>query len=47
MMKAYSFVRENVPRVLAWCKEKNGMLLFEYNQVSVYIYYQTVCSLPP
>lgn len=24
MMKAHSFVRENVPRVLAWCKEKNG-----------------------
>lgn len=25
MMKAHSFVRENVPRVLAWAKEKTSM----------------------
>lgn len=28
MMKAHSFVRENVPRVLAWQKDKTSMLLF-------------------
>uniref|UniRef100_A0A3Q4H6C9 O-acyltransferase n=1 Tax=Neolamprologus brichardi TaxID=32507 RepID=A0A3Q4H6C9_NEOBR len=33
MMKAHSFVRENVPRVLAWCKEKN------VPQVSQYLYF--------
>lgn len=25
MMKAHSFVRENVPRVLLWAKEKTSM----------------------
>lgn len=25
MMKAHSFVRENVPRVLIWAKEKTSM----------------------
>uniref|UniRef100_A0A3B4FLZ7 O-acyltransferase n=1 Tax=Pundamilia nyererei TaxID=303518 RepID=A0A3B4FLZ7_9CICH len=34
MMKAHSFVRENVPRVLAWCKEKNVV-----PQVSQYLYF--------
>ncbi|TNN89249.1 Sterol O-acyltransferase 1 [Liparis tanakae] len=27
LMKSYSFVRENVPRVLTWAKEKNSMPL--------------------
>lgn len=25
MMKAHSFVRENIPRVLMWAKEKTSM----------------------
>lgn len=31
MMKAHSFVRENVPRVLAWTKDKTSMSLFHLN----------------
>uniref|UniRef100_G3PA82 O-acyltransferase n=2 Tax=Gasterosteus aculeatus aculeatus TaxID=481459 RepID=G3PA82_GASAC len=38
MMKAHSFVRENVPRVLTWAEEKTNPRP-EFPQVSQYIYF--------
>lgn len=35
MMKAHSFVRENVPRFLTWAKDKTSKYLASYNTFCV------------
>lgn len=42
MMKAHSFIRENVPRVLTWAKDKTSMELAYYNLSLFLLFFPSV-----
>lgn len=49
MMKAHSFIRENVPRVLTWAKDKTGMKIHPFIRAHYFLVdpmlpFFTVCS---